>query len=443
MKAAILAVGSELLGSTRLDTNSLRLTETLRRYGVALLRKSVVGDSVALLAAEIRHALRGAELVLITGGLGPTADDVTRDAVAAALGRGMTTDAALLEEIRAKFARFKMRMPEVNRKQAEVLDGATVLANPRGTAPGMRLHEGAATIFLFPGVPFELEGMIGADLEPWLRERSAGEETETVIVRIACLPESTVEERIEPAYREFGREWISILASPGDIQVRLSARDAAAARSARLAEMTGRVRELVGDAVYSVDGSPSLEQEVGRLLREKRLSIVTAESCTGGLLAERLTRVAGSSGYFLGAAVTYADRLKQEQLGVKPATLERWGAVSAEVVREMAEGAVQRLGGDLAVAISGVAGPGGGSEEKPVGTVHFALAGPAGNETICVERSLPGDRERVRRLASQWALDLLRRRLLGLRLPRAAAPEIAARNDAAQAPSKTGAVEIG
>ncbi|MEE8138403.1 MAG: competence/damage-inducible protein A, partial [Thermoanaerobaculia bacterium] len=223
MKAAILAVGSELLGPGRLDTNSLKLTRLLRRYGVDLKRKAVVGDVRDDLADELVRTLGEVELTIVTGGLGPTADDVTREAVAQALGRSLVLRPEILQEIADKFARYRMRMPGVNRKQAEVIEGAEVIPNPRGTAPGQRIDQDGAALFLFPGVPVELEGMMEAALEPWLRERTGGEETETAVVRIACLPESAVEERIAPAYEEFGRQWISVLSAPGDIEVLVSA----------------------------------------------------------------------------------------------------------------------------------------------------------------------------------------------------------------------------
>ncbi|MEE8278063.1 MAG: competence/damage-inducible protein A [Thermoanaerobaculia bacterium] len=414
MKAAILAVGSELLGPGRLDTNSLKLTRLLRRYGVDLKRKAVVGDVRDDLADELVRTLGEVELTIVTGGLGPTADDVTREAVAQALGRSLVLRPEILQEIADKFARYRMRMPGVNRKQAEVIEGAEVIPNPRGTAPGQRIDQDGAALFLFPGVPVELEGMMEAALEPWLRERTGGEETETAVVRVACLPESAVEERVAPAYEEFGRQWISVLSAPGDIQVLLSAQGSAGERRRRLEAMRQRMCVLIGPAVYGFGEDESLEAVVGKLLRQSGWTVATAESCTGGLVAERLTRVAGSSDYFLGSAVTYSDRLKTSLLGVSPDDLERYGAVSEPVVRAMARGVIERLGADFGIADSGIAGPGGGSDAKPVGTVHVAVAGPGSGEVEDRELHLPGDRQRVRWLASQWGLEMLRRRLLKL-----------------------------
>jgi nicotinamide-nucleotide amidase len=425
MRAAILAVGSELLGSERLDTNSLALTAALSRHGVELLRKSVIGDVEAEIAAELSAILPRVDVVVVSGGLGPTADDVTREAVAAAVGRTLAIDAAVLAGIEARFQKLGWRMPAVNRKQAAVIDGALVLANPRGSAPGMRLEAGGATLFLFPGVPAELAGMSRDHLEPWLAERSGGASRETAVLKVAGLPESVVEERIAPAYEEFGREAITILAKPGDVRLLATAAGPPAERQARLRAMTARLAALAGDAVYAYREEDTLESVVGDLLRAAGASLAAAESCTGGLLAERLTRVPGSSEYFVGGAVTYSDRLKTALLGVPVELLAQHGAVSEAVARAMAAGARTALGSDYAAAITGVAGPGGGSEAKPVGTVYLALAGPppaAGQPEIDHRLlRLPGDRERIRWQSTQLLLDMLRRRLLAAAAGRGAA----------------------
>jgi nicotinamide-nucleotide amidase len=425
MRAAILAVGSELLGTDRLDTNSLKITRSLERYGVELRAKAVLGDSIAEIAAALQAALAAHDLVLVTGGLGPTADDVTREAAAAALGRGLHTDAEVLTAIERRFREHGLRMPEINNRQALIVDGAEVLANRRGTAPGQRMAfekaDGESTLFLFPGVPVELEGLIGVYLDPWLAERSGGVGRETATLKIAGLPESAVEERVSPAYAEFGRESITILASPSDIRLRATAEGTDDERRARLAAMTSRLAELAGDAVYAFREEDTMEIVVGNLLRAAGRTLTTAESCTGGLVAERLTRVPGSSDYFLGGAVTYTNELKIKLIGVPPELLAEHGAVSEPVARAMAEGVRRALGSDFGIGITGVAGPGGGSEAKPVGTVHIALAGPgiggepAGEiQTDHRKIRFPGDRERVRQHSSQLALEMLRRRLLGI-----------------------------
>lgn len=410
MKAAILAVGSELLGTDRLDTNSLRLTAVLERHGVELEAKSIVGDSVLNIGHEVHELLSFQDLVLVTGGLGPTADDVTREAVADALNRVLVLDEDVLAGIERRFREHGREMPSVNRKQAEVIEGAELIPNRRGTAPGMRLEWKSSTLFLFPGVPTEMEGMIESHLIPWLAERSGGAGRETVTLKVACLPESVVEERILPAYEEFGRERITILASPGEIRLRATAEGPEPERRRQLDAMSARLRELAGDAVFCGREDDTLEGVVGELLRKAGATLTVAESCTGGLLAERITRVPGSSDYFLGGAVTYTNELKTQVLGVPPEMLSEHGAVSEPVARTMAESVRRVFGSDYGVGITGVAGPGGGSEAKPVGTVHIAVAGPGGVEHRKVR--FPGDRERVRGQSAQLALDLIRRKLL-------------------------------
>ncbi len=414
MLAAVIAVGSELLGTERLDTNSLRLAALLERYGCELRRKAVVGDSETELVLELESLLGRFDLVLVTGGLGPTADDITRPAVAAALGRGTSLDPTIVEAIRERFRRIGRPMAEVNRRQAEVIDGAEVLANERGTAPGLQLVEERTTIFLFPGVPFELEWMMDVYLEPWLAARTGDVQQQSVVLRVSCVAEATLEEWISPAYAELGRESITVLAKPGEIEVRATARGSARERWEKLSAASRRLRELIGDALYGEGEEASLEATVGELLTARGATLVTAESCTGGGLAERLTRVAGSSRYFLGGAVSYSNELKTRLLGVDPALITAEGAVSLPVAEAMARGARERLGADYALAVTGVAGPDGGTEAKPVGTVHLALAGPDEPAVEALLLTYPSERRRVRWMASQVALEMLRRRLLGL-----------------------------
>lgn len=415
MRAAIVAVGSELLSTDRLDTNSLRITERLERRGVALVAKSVIGDDEPALEAELRLRLSECELVVVTGGLGPTADDVTREAAAAALGARLVEDPEVWRAIERRFASFGRTPTPNNRKQAEVLEGAIVLENRRGTAPGQRVERGAATLFLFPGVPHELEVLLEHELEPWLAAHAGEIAIETVTLKTALRPESEVDRALVPAYEEFGRAPITVLASPGEVKIRLSASGPAAERQARLGTMRARVAALLGDSVYAEGAQASLEATVGALLAERRLTLATAESCTGGMVAERLTRIPGSSAWFPGGLVAYANDVKTLGLDVSAELIATHGAVSEPVVRAMAEGARRRFGADLAVAVSGIAGPGGGSEEKPVGTVHLAVAGPGEAAAHRLIR-FPGDRERVRVFAATAALELVRRRLRGLPL---------------------------
>jgi nicotinamide-nucleotide amidase len=304
-----------------------------------------------------------------------------------------------------------MEMPDSNLRQAGVPEGARILENPLGTAPGLQLESEGRTLFLFPGVPSELEQMINADLAPWLEARSGGARVESRVVRVACRSESAVEEHLAPLYDEFGRENLTVLASPGDIQVRFTTALGGSEGQELLARMVAGAVEALGRAVYAIDQPETLEDTVGELLKERELSIATAESCTAGLLAERLTRTPGSSDYFLGGLVTYSNRAKQDLLGVDARILESEGAVSEPVAVAMARGASERLGSDIGVGITGVAGPGGGSESKPVGTVHVALVGPelGGHHR---QLKLPGERWKVRQMASQWALEMIRRALL-------------------------------
>lgn len=413
MRTTIIAVGNELLGADRADTNSLFLADQLSRFGVEVSRKVIVGDRMEAIAEEIQRAVSESGLVLVTGGLGPTQDDVTREAVAAALERGLRRDPAVVEDIRRKFASFGREMASVNKRQADVIDGADVLANARGTAPGLRLDDGEATLFLFPGVPHELRGLVKRFLLPWL-EKHAGGSLERRVFKVACIPESDLEERLQPLYERFGDDGVSVLPSPGEVTVGLTIGGSDADRADWFRPRESLVEELLADFVFARTEDATLESEVGRLLAERGETVTTAESCTGGGIAERLTAVAGSSAYFLGAAVTYSNELKTDLVGVPIELIEVHGAVSSEVAEAMARGARERLGSDHALAVTGIAGPGGGSEEKPVGTVHIALATGEAGAVVGGRFQFPGDRARVRRLTTQWALDLLRRQLLDL-----------------------------
>ncbi|HEX2165173.1 MAG TPA: CinA family nicotinamide mononucleotide deamidase-related protein [Thermoanaerobaculia bacterium] len=434
MRAAILAVGSELLGTDRLDTNSLRLAEVLERHGVELVGKSVAGDDEGAIAGEVARWLERAELVLVTGGLGPTADDVTRPAVARALGRSISIDRALLAAVAARFAEYGMRMPEVNRRQAERIDGAVSIANPNGSAPGMRVDlDGGRAVFLFPGVPVELDGMIVSALEPWLAERAGGRGRERGCLKVAALPESTVEERIAPGYAEYGREAVSVLAKPGEVRIELWAEGTAEERRRRLGEMKRRFAELVGRAAFTDDPGVELADVVVARLRERGETVATAESCTGGGLGQRITAVPGASEVYPGGVVAYSNDGKRDLLGVSDDLLAAHGAVSEPVARAMAEAVRRRFGADYGIAITGVAGPGGGTAEKPVGTVHLAVAAPGAGggapEVLHRRVRLPGDRERVRWVSTTLALEMLRRHLLaagGLEADRLDEPATAA-----------------
>ena len=415
MRAAFIAVGSELLGTERTDTNSLRITRVLERFGVELRRKSVIGDIPSELVFELRSVLGRVDLLVISGGLGPTTDDRTREAFAEACGLTMELREDLVDKIRRRFDSFSRKMPEVNRRQAMVLDGATVLANPLGTAPGLRLEHLGTTCFLFPGVPRELDGLSLDFLEPWLLEHAGEAQLEASVLKVACRGESDIEELLEPAYEEFGAEAITVLSSPGEIRIELWCRGEVGERRAKLRVMSQRVQGLLGHAIFAQESETTLEGVCGDLLRELRQTVATAESCTGGLIAERLTSVPGSSSYFVGSVVAYADRAKEKLVQVPPSLIEAKGAVSRAVALALARGSRDELGTDFGIGVTGVAGPGGGTEDKPVGTIHLAVAGPLGSgDLIHRQVKFAGDRGKIRRMTSQLALEMLRRRLLGL-----------------------------
>lgn len=413
MRAAIVAVGSELLSVDRLDTNSLRIAALLEGAGVELVRKAVVGDDEAAIAAEIARSFEDAGLVVVTGGLGPTADDVTREAAARALGRPLAERPEIVAAIERRFASFG-RVPSANnRRQALVLDGAAVLENPRGTAPGQRIDSAAGTLFLFPGVPIELELFLERDLAPFLAGSGGGVRRARRMLRVAMRPESEIDSRLEPVYAEFGREAITLLASPGEVRVVALASGTEPEVEARLAAIVASVRERLGADCYGEGEETTLEAAVGAELAARSLSVATAESCTGGLVAARLTSVAGSSRYFPGGVVAYSNLQKTALVGVPSDLLAAHGAVSEPVAWALADGVRERFAADLGVGVTGIAGPDGGSPEKPVGTVHVAVVGPGESRRHRAFR-LPGDRERVRRQASQAALELVRRQLLAL-----------------------------
>ena len=420
MKASILAVGAELLGTDRLDTNSLALTEVLRRRGVELVSKVIVGDDVNEIAEALAGLRERAELLLVTGGLGPTRDDLTREGVARLLGRSVAVDETVWTEIERGFRKLGRRIPRVNRKQAERVEGAEMLPNRAGVAPGQRIDDRVpeprgTTFFLFPGVPRELHALVSDALDPWLAERAEDDAGfDQVEVRVACLPESVVEERIAPVYVRFGDESVSVLARPGEIRLRLRVDGPASDRAARLEQMDAAVREALGAAVFHsgpIDDGIEFEAAVGRLLIAREATVAVAESCTGGQLGQRLTATDGSSAYFVGGIVAYSNQLKMKLLGVSSETLAAHGAVSKPTALAMASGARKACGSDYGIGITGVAGPGGGSESRPVGTVHIAVAGPADARSH-FEARFPGDRTRVRQLSTQFALELLRRMLL-------------------------------
>jgi nicotinamide-nucleotide amidase len=412
MRAEILAVGSELLTPQRSDTNALYLTERLRELGVEVGARVTVADDPGLLESAFRAALGRADIVIATGGLGPTADDLTREAAAAATGRKLVRDAGILERLEQRFASFGRVMAPNNAQQADLIEGALEIENPNGSAPGQLLEADGRLLVLLPGPPREMKPLFASGVAPRLRERTGAVPLHTLVLRIAALSESDVDARLAPVYREFEGVATTILSQPGQIELHLHARGASEAEAlATLERSADALEAALPGRIYSRDGR-DLPAVVGDLLVERGARLATAESCTAGLLAARLTDFAGASRFLERGFVTYSNRSKTELLGVPAEIIEAEGAVSGPVARAMAEGARRAAGVEVGVGITGVAGPDGGTPEKPVGLVFVALSGAAGDTLR--RRQFPGGRERVRFQATQTALEMLRRGLLGI-----------------------------
>jgi nicotinamide-nucleotide amidase len=409
MDAEIIAVGSELLTPYHLDTNSLYLTEKLNALGIEVRFKTVVGDHPEHLAAAFRAALERSALIILTGGLGPTEDDLSRAVVAEVLHRPLREVPELRQRLQERFARLGRPMSENNLRQAEVPEGADWLENKRGTAPGIWIEHNDHLVLLLPGPPGELEMMFEAACVPRLARVSTGERIKSRVYKVVGLPESEVDQRIAPLYKAYQNPVTTILATPGTIEVHLRARAPNEEEAeALLAELGDKIELALGDHVFSTKGE-SLEEVVGMYLVMRQKTVAVAESCTGGLLAERLTRIPGSSNFFLGGAICYSNELKTKLVGVPPAWVETHGAVSSPVAQALAEGIRARTGAKIGVGITGIAGPSGGSPEKPVGLVFVALADEYGTQVR--EFRFPGPRDRVRQWASQMALEMIRRRI--------------------------------
>ena len=413
-RAAFLAVGSELLTPSRVDTNSLFVTEQLNLLGIEVAFKTIVGDDRDELATAVRSALGRVDLLVCSGGLGPTDDDVTREVVAEVLNRPLVEDEGIAARIRARFESRGLKMPEINRRQAMVPAGARVIENMNGTAPGLWIDEGDRTVVLLPGPPRELKPMITGLVEGPLRQRAPGLSLVRRVIRITGRTESHTEEAVRPLYAEWAGRPVpiaaTILASLGQIELHVSARAASREVAEAAVETASRdVSEVIGLDVYSRDGR-SLEEVLGDLLVARALRIAVAESCTGGLLTSRLTDVPGSSRYVDRAVVAYSNEAKIELLGVPPALIEQHGAVSEPVALAMADGIKSRARVDIGVGVTGVAGPGGGTAEKPVGMVAIATAlrGTSRSRTF----RFIGGRDQVKFQASQAALDMVRRMLV-------------------------------
>jgi nicotinamide-nucleotide amidase len=413
VRVELVAVGSELLGPYRTETNTLWLGERLQEAGLEVIARTTVADERALVASCLRGALARADVVIVSGGLGPTADDLTREAAAEANGRGLIRDAAILEGLRERFARYGRTMSETNAKQADLIDGARALPNPRGTAPGQLLEQDGRLLFLLPGPPGELRPMFESQVLPRLRERAGTRRVlRRRVLRIAAMPEGEVDQLAAPVYSRFENPKTTILGAPGQVELHLVAEaEYEAEAGERLDALAAALRAALPGRVYSEDGR-ELPQVVCELMRERQLTLALAESCTGGLLSARVTEVPGASAVLERGIATYANAAKTEELGVPAELLETKGAVSDEVAAAMAAGVRRVASTDVGVGITGIAGPDGGTPEKPVGLVYVAIDGAAGTR---VRRNLlPGGRERVRFQTTQIALEMLRRGLLGL-----------------------------
>jgi nicotinamide-nucleotide amidase len=403
--AETITVGSELTRGQSVDTHSALLARTLGRAGLRVRFQTSVGDRRDEIAEAVRTALGRADLVVVTGGLGPTLDDLSREGIAEATGRGLSEDPALWAVIEARFKAFGRVPTENNRRQAFVPQGAVALANPNGTAPGLRLELDGKALFALPGPPNELKGLLEADVLPWLLQRQ-GRHARSRSLQCYGLGESAVDEALKALVPAGDSTSLAMLAHGHHVEVILSALEAdAASADAKVEALEAAVMERLGERVYSLDGR-DLAQVVIDLLKEQRLNLATAESCTGGLIASRLTRVPGASEVYEGGVVTYSNGLKELLLEVPPFVIKRAGAVSKDTALAMAVGLARKLDADFSLAVTGIAGPDGGSEEKPVGTVHLALASPSGvKHQHCLFKN--SDRAGVQSRAAQAALWML------------------------------------
>jgi nicotinamide-nucleotide amidase len=410
LSAEIIAIGSELLTPRFKDTNSLYLTEQLNAIGIPVVMKTIVGDDEHYLEDAIRHSLARTPILITIGGLGPTEDDVTRKVVGRVLQRQLVLNDEILAKLQRRFKARGVEMPANNARQALVLAGSEILENHNGTAPGLWIRAEKNHVILLPGPPSELKPLFETSCMPRLHEMAGGMALARCVFRTAGLPESILDARIASIYTKYKNPETTVLARPGQVEVRLTAHGKNREDAERLLKELGdQIEQELGDFIFART-EYSLEEVVGIYLATKNATISTAESCTGGMVAERLTNVSGSSRYFMSGVICYSNESKMELAGIPPLLLEMQGAVSNEVARGLAEGIRARAGTTIGVGVTGIAGPTGGSPEKPVGTVYIAVATPT--ETEHRQFLFPGDRERIRWQASQAALDMVRRAVL-------------------------------
>lgn len=408
--AEIIAVGSELLTPDKTDTNSLWLTEKLNEIGIEVKLKTVVGDDRARLEETMRDALRRSDIVISTGGLGPTEDDITRQISAKAVDRELIFREDVLDEVSARFRSFGREMPETNRRQAFIIEGSEVLPNPNGSAVGMLYERGGKFFVILPGPPRELKPMFENFVLPEIKKMAGEIFVKRRILRVAGLGESAVDEKISPIYLQYENPQTTILFNRSEIEINLTAQAKTEIDAdALLEEVAQKIAGALGSSVFALNGE-TMEQVIGNLLTANEKTLSVAESCTGGLVAERLTEVSGASDYFTEGVIAYANEAKTRTLDVPPDLIETHGAVSNEVAEAMAKGMRARAATDYAISITGIAGPNGGTAEKPVGLVFIGLSSET--ETKSIKINLPGDRYLIRWRASQAALDFLRRTIL-------------------------------
>ncbi|MGA9773545.1 MAG: competence/damage-inducible protein A [Blastocatellia bacterium] len=410
LKAEIIAIGSELLTPHRTDTNSLWLTERLNSIGIDVCLKTIVGDDESRLEETVRDALKRSDVIISTGGLGPTEDDITRKVFARVTGRQLMLDYEILEQIRNRITSRGYQMTPNNERQALIPRGAEVLPNPNGSAPGIKLDQEGKLVVLLPGPPRENQPMFDDFVLPELERMSRGVRRAVRVLKVTGIGESQLDDKIAPIYGQYTNPTTTILFTDSELEIHLTATAESVARAEEIVEeLTDKLEEAIGQSVYSTRGE-SLEEVIGLRLRLKAYTIATAESCTGGLVAERITRVAGASEYFVGSVVSYTDHIKTELLGVPQEMIERCGAVSGEVAEAMARGIKERTGATIGLSVTGIAGPGGGTQAVPVGTVYVGLA----DDVMTSNRRLvlPGDRHLIRWRASAAALEMVRRRYL-------------------------------
>jgi len=408
--AEIIAIGSELLTPTKIDTNSLWLTERLNDIGVEVMSKTIVGDDAERLTESIGDAWKRSEIVITTGGLGPTEDDITRKCAADAIGRKLAYHEEIEHKLRKRFKAWGREMPEINKRQAYVVEDADILSNPHGSAVGMLVEEEGHVLVVLPGPPRENQPMFLEHVMPRLRAVAGETFVSRRLLRVSGLGESAVDEIAAPIYKLFEDVQTSILFNKSEVELHIAARAASEMDAkARVDELASELGTALGKSVFATHGE-TLEAVVGKMLTDRGETVALAESCTGGLVAQRLTNVAGSSRYFLEGVVSYSNNAKMERLNVPAEVIGRFGAVSAECAEAMAKGIVATSQADHGISVTGIAGPDGGSDEKPVGTVFIGYAGSG--ETKSVHLALPGDRELIRWRTSQAALDYLRRQLL-------------------------------